>query len=510
MRHRSRPLSWRKKLAFSVLVLFLFALGCEVALRLIDPQIFQFSLAYHRTHSYPQKRGGLVPGVAETMHITLADGTEHFRFTLATDRYGIRRPAAVAQAPPMPRGDSQTIVHCIGDSFTMGWGVNAEDSFPEQLGERLGSNYYVLNLGVDGIGLIDSIEQSKQVASTFPPKVIVYLFSANDIDDDGEVALGWNGSLGTLADSVRAATLRNFYLANLPKAIAWQAFHFSPDRKARHSEFGDQQYYSAADPQAIYAAARSADPLFPPTERALTNLVNWARENDARLLVVLGGLVDPLDPVCISMTRRCEELDIEAMFFFSVQENLRLPSDLHLTARGNQLLAELVAEQLRDDYQIDDPEIVASRHLVEAERRLAADDLLDASIEIELAQTLLPEDPRPIVLKSKILVAENNPLAAATLLEDFLETKPTNILVLQTLLEINQSANRLQATRKPLQRAYRMQPTNLQLLSLLIKLELEMENFSALSQHLRALLKLDPDNKDAREMLSHPRFARYQ
>lgn len=220
MRSAVRTLSWRKKLAFSIATLFLFAIACEAVLRAVDPEIIRFAVAYRRSHSYPDKRGGLEPNVAEEMHVTLSDGTQHFRFLLATDRFGVRRPATSADNPPMPRYGDQTIIHCLGDSYTMGWGVESEESYPARLGEILGPEYYVLNLGVDGIGLIESIEQSRQVAETFPPDVIIYLFCINDIADDVQAESANQAWSSNIVNSIRRLAVRNSYLANLPKALA--------------------------------------------------------------------------------------------------------------------------------------------------------------------------------------------------------------------------------------------------------------------------------------------------
>ena len=71
----------------------------------------------------------------------------------------------------------------LGDSFTLGWGVNAEKSWPKQLEGRLrdvGNNVEVINAGVAGAGLSLEVEVCRDYVGTFKPDQIVLGFYSTD------------------------------------------------------------------------------------------------------------------------------------------------------------------------------------------------------------------------------------------------------------------------------------------------------------------------------------------
>ncbi len=64
-----------------------------------------------------------------------------FRTSYSTNSAGLRDDSASLEYPE---------VICLGDSYTMGWGVEQEESFPQQLEKQLGKK--VLNAGVSSYG----------------------------------------------------------------------------------------------------------------------------------------------------------------------------------------------------------------------------------------------------------------------------------------------------------------------------------------------------------------------
>ena len=496
-----RTLWWFKKVVFSVAVLFFLSVACEIALRLLTPESIQFAVSYNRIHSNSGKRRGLEPNATETLKVTHYDGAEFVHFTLSTDALGIRRPVAISQHPPSI-SQGQTVVHCIGDSFTMGWGVAAEFAYPARLGEILGPNYNVLNLGVDGFGLIDSIDQSRRIAEVYPPDIILYLFCVNDVDDDIKAERDRRDHSNDLLAGLWRFASRNSYLINMPYAIAFHTLLFSHESQSSSVTSTDNQFYSDANVDDIRKMARYAQPLSPPTELALMDLVRWANQNEARLIVILGGLTNPYAPICMSMTRSCDELEVETMFFFSEQEELRLPKDRHLNERGNELLAKLAAERLIDGYKIDDPQILASRHLVNCKRLLLSKNYTDADRELAAATHLLPEDPRALLLRSQLQLAQNNTVDATRHLEEYLDSWPTDLNGLQAWLDLHIRIQFPAGARRRLLRSHEMKPQDISILSLLIKLDLKLDDKDSLTRHLQTLLKIDPENEQAQSMFT--------
>lgn len=86
------------------------------------------------------------------------------------------------------RQPNTTRVLVLGDSVTFGFGVLAEESFPERLEQRLndlgdGGRYEVINAGVIGYNTIQERVRLQQVGLQFQPDVVVLTFVVNDLLD---------------------------------------------------------------------------------------------------------------------------------------------------------------------------------------------------------------------------------------------------------------------------------------------------------------------------------------
>jgi lysophospholipase L1-like esterase len=78
---------------------------------------------------------------------------------------------------------------CLGDSYTMGWGVPDESTYPEQLGAALskrypGKRFEVINAGFLFSNVLDHIDYFREKGRRFTPDLVVEQFCYNDIDTD--------------------------------------------------------------------------------------------------------------------------------------------------------------------------------------------------------------------------------------------------------------------------------------------------------------------------------------
>lgn len=211
-------LSRKKKLLFTLILFVVIGLVFELALRLLRPELYELAMVERRTHIYRNWCArDLAPNASEHYLRTRRDGSLALDYFLETDAYGLRRSNPDVPLEKTFAGQPRTIVHCAGDSMTMGWGVKAEESYPEQLQGLLGDPYLVLNLGVDGIGVRDATERSRRLAADFPPDVTILLPYKNDPGED-QVDLkhdrrsGFRHALGGFMDGV----VRNLYVAQTP------------------------------------------------------------------------------------------------------------------------------------------------------------------------------------------------------------------------------------------------------------------------------------------------------
>ncbi len=118
---------------------------------------------------------------------------------------------------------AKTAVVLLGCSFTMGQGLNDHETFAYKLGQSLGEQYQVINLGVDGYGThqVYSIIQSKLAQLKKYDNIIAYYLA---LATHGERAAGlspWDqdGPRYLIDDNkvIRDGTFKKQYPYNYPK-----------------------------------------------------------------------------------------------------------------------------------------------------------------------------------------------------------------------------------------------------------------------------------------------------
>jgi hypothetical protein len=178
--------------------------------------------------------------------------------------------------------DGKQTVLVLGDSFTMGDGVeNIEDRFGDVLGEHLGDDYAVINLGIADTSTRDQLD----VLKDYPiqnPDVVVWQYFLNDINDAG-ASIGdqyWPNVPTDWPQFVDES-----YFANL---VYWRlAPYFTAVDTADKDSFWGWAYY-AYDNSAIWSIHAEE----------IHNLVAYVDSIDARLIVVIfPNLRDPVSSI---------------------------------------------------------------------------------------------------------------------------------------------------------------------------------------------------------------------
>jgi len=318
----------------------------ELGLRLFAPVPLRFAHAMRELHGYSRvSRVDLRPSQSARLRIDRSDGTPLFDFRLTTGAEGFR----LVEDEPAPR--AERYVHAIGDSYTMGWGVDARASYPARLAELVGPGLGVLNLGVDGFGAIGATAKSRALADRYPPSAAVYLFSPNDPEDDAQA---WAVSHRTMPSHVLHeafhALRRSSYVAGIPFALRYGLqFRAGPARPGTSGikpgtiqtggpiEFFDPASLLLPEPAALPPPQADA-----PTFAALLEYREFLKHRGARLVVlVLSNQASSLQAY-----RFCKEQGIEAQLF-DVAPSMRIPDEGHFNAAGNGAVAALVARLLQ-------------------------------------------------------------------------------------------------------------------------------------------------------------------
>jgi lysophospholipase L1-like esterase len=104
-----------------------------------------------------------------------------------TNRHGFRGREYAARKP---KGVFRVVI--VGDSVTMGSGVEEDEAYPALLESALNAGaagkavrYEVLNLGVPGAHLEFVVKRLEKLGLRFDPDLIVYGWTVNDIQGDG-------------------------------------------------------------------------------------------------------------------------------------------------------------------------------------------------------------------------------------------------------------------------------------------------------------------------------------
>jgi lysophospholipase L1-like esterase len=165
---------------FMLVVSSAIALGlAESLVRVLRPQLI-YRFPRHMFVPDPVTGYRLTPGFRGTID------TPEFRNAIRVNAQGWREDADIG---PKPAGTTRILM--LGDSFTMGVGVEGEETLAAQLeralnGESGAGQVEVINAGVPGYGTGPEVSTLEQRGLAIEPDVVLLtVFMGNDISDNG-------------------------------------------------------------------------------------------------------------------------------------------------------------------------------------------------------------------------------------------------------------------------------------------------------------------------------------
>lgn len=204
-------------------------------------------------------------------------------------------------APAKPLGVFRILV--LGDSFTYGSGVRAEETYPKQLARLLearggGRRIEVINTGVSGYGTFHQAAFLRDEGWTYEPDLLILqMFPNNDLSEN----------LHPFSREVRGGFLR--MKGDSPREPAWvqsmkewtrrrsHAYRFLGDRwNLLRIRLGWEPFYAAS--LGVYQTTLSADTVrgWEATAQYLGEIARAARERRVPLLVIHAPKNVALDP----------------------------------------------------------------------------------------------------------------------------------------------------------------------------------------------------------------------
>lgn len=168
----------KQKILYTFLILSLAILFAEILLRVIQPNAIHFYWVQKSYHKYdPDYLVDLEPNV----NVHLKHFLDFFSMKFTTNEYGFRATQKI--------DNQKSQIACIGDSITMGFGVDDEDTFCYKLDNYKDSNnttYQAINLGVDAYGPGAISLKLKKTLPKLNVKLLYYFASPGDDIDEVE------------------------------------------------------------------------------------------------------------------------------------------------------------------------------------------------------------------------------------------------------------------------------------------------------------------------------------
>jgi hypothetical protein len=326
----------------TIICLLFAVLLSEIGLRIANPPTVSFVYQYRQIlRFHPSWRVDYEPNTATWFRLSGSPGTYLFNFLVTINAHGFRTWDRELDNNVMKITKGTKIIHATGDSFTMGWGVNYEASYPAILDSMLSPNTRVINLGLPGFGTVAATGKSMSVWNYFPASMCVYLFHPTDYGDDEEAAHASKaGPLRHGLMPVRDWFRSHTYVANVEYAYeCWKQFggqlNIAIDDYASHKDLW------LANPTRIV-------PIVPETmlsdpskgrlsKTALLKYMDYLKEQNVPLVVIVMDDV----PISRDFFSFCKENGVE-VYLIKPEGALRLKKEGHLNQLGNYRLAEFV------------------------------------------------------------------------------------------------------------------------------------------------------------------------
>jgi lysophospholipase L1-like esterase len=234
----------------------------------------------------------------------------------------------------------------VGDSVTFGFGVLADDAYPQRFGERIGRPDDVLNAAVPGYNLEQVLVTIRRFLEVETPELIVYGLCLNDIG-----AARLHGSYASIDPHQRRVLAGGFLPSSLMVSVVERrldrlmaGFHTAPtntkDGLLRDFSAGrlqgsirafDRQWAELEDLQ--HQSGIPIVVLILPYRQQIVAHPDWRAPQEYLALKCSGSSLRCLDPWALFEAHRQEGLYSGS-------------SSMHLSPDGHRVIAEWLAENL--------------------------------------------------------------------------------------------------------------------------------------------------------------------
>ncbi|MEM7181914.1 MAG: hypothetical protein AAF518_13440, partial [Spirochaetota bacterium] len=166
---------WRFVYRFFLFLVFVF-FTIEFSLRILRPDALDFYFLQKQYHTFEPT---YFVDLEANADVTVKHFRDFFTMRFTTNEMGFRGSPKVNNSLPQ--------IACIGDSITMGFGVDDKETFCSRLDsykDSQGQEYQSLNMGVDAYGPTAIAEKLEKFVDKLNIKLLYYLPSPGDDIDD--------------------------------------------------------------------------------------------------------------------------------------------------------------------------------------------------------------------------------------------------------------------------------------------------------------------------------------
>lgn len=314
---------------------------------------------------------GAVAAVGETVVRSIAPKSDPVRLGVKLEnsarRYGLRPNTRSMQTGvlvetnslgfrekeyPVERSPGVRRIVVLGDSYTLGVGVEFPETFTKRLEARLnraGGAVEVINFGVSGYNTVMELATFREVAAQFRPDLVIVAYVPNDAERVGPA--------GELQGDGSAQSILNIAHQRL-RDTSMLYRYLSPKIGTAFRLF-DARYAVGATNQILRSYDEGA-PGWIESRRALLDIAGEAQKIGApTLVVVLPMMVDfatsPFGPAHERITQFCKDhgidvLDLLPRFERERASDLVVFLDGHPNSRAHRIFADGIFHHLSSRY----------------------------------------------------------------------------------------------------------------------------------------------------------------
>lgn len=272
--------------------------------------------------------------------------TPEFTMTFTSNSLGYRGPE------PIPSIAKPVLF--LGDSFTMGYGVNDGEEYPAMIKGRFDNVYGENSIGVVNAGIGNSgngrwVKFLRSEVDQFDPRLVVLQVTANDFEDnirEAYFSVSENGTLNELPIKVSKAKSLNRILDAIPGLS--NSYLYSLARQAI-----DRAYIgSAAKPSSTVQDDGYADRL---TARLIAEAVMICQKKGYPMFAILVGLEGRQRFVRVKAIFQSQQVPIYVAPTKKERPDLYYKIDGHWNSGGHAFIAQAVFDQLQSLNFIPNP-----------------------------------------------------------------------------------------------------------------------------------------------------------